>query len=426
LRDATYDGLIEESPDSFRVNSVVYTDPSLFDVEDERVIRQSWNYVGHVSELPNPGDYRTSAVGSCPIVLTRDEHGAIHALVNVCRHRGNSICRMDYGHANVLRCSYHGWTYSNSGELLGVPQRSAYPANFAPRMKDLGLHKLRCEIYAGLIFATLNQDAESIEDYLGEVRPYVDLWAKLSPGGLPTVTRPHAYLYPGNWKFQAENGVDGYHAQFVHESAFTVFAQYSVGGDYSNLHQQPGCTRAFRNGHSILERPGFRSGLSPEDTEAYIDAIRSESPAEVDDVVATRHIFIFPNLTLMDANIRVIQPTAVDQTAVYSYFFDIPGLPREVNEARLQEYERRLGTTGMVGSDDVEIFAGSQSALRGHPDWLLFERGLSRPDESELPAQEGRAADELPQRSLYRQWRRLMTESGAPSRPDQTAGAASV
>ena len=120
-------------------------------------------------------------------------------------------------------------------------------------------------------------------------------------------------------------------------------------------------------------------------------------------------MLLFPNVVLMTHNIRVIQPIAVDETEVSSYVMAVNGVPDEVNMALLADVQRRLGTTGMIAPDDVEMFAANQNGLRAEPmEWLVLNRGLGK--ETVLPTGErwGVASDETPMRSIYKEWVRLM------------------
>src|SRR5207249_4377534 len=128
-----------------------------------------------------------------------------------CRHRGSAVARTERGNAVQFRCPYHGWVYRNDGTLLGCAQADGYPDDFDK--SGLGLmHAPRVAIYRGLIFASLSPVGEPLEERLCQVRKYVDHWCDRSPVGKITLTHGvHRYSYPGNWKLQMDNGVDGYH-----------------------------------------------------------------------------------------------------------------------------------------------------------------------------------------------------------------------
>jgi phenylpropionate dioxygenase-like ring-hydroxylating dioxygenase large terminal subunit len=408
--DPRYADMIVETPSEFRVSTRAYTDPAVFADEMRRVFESTWIYVAHESEVAQAGDYKTVNIGQQPAILTRSQDGKLNVLMNACRHRGSVICREERGNSNSFRCPYHGWVYENTGRLIGIALRNGYPADFGADIE--GLHKApRVANYRGLIFASLNPDVPEIEEHLGWVRKYVDLWIDMSPGQMGRVLRPHRYGYHGNWKFQAENGFDGYHFRFLHESNNKTLDHFGVRPmQVTNNYLVAGRTRAGDNGHGVLEI-GELEGMQPAVFDQYKASLAEAYGAERAKAIATRrHIFLFPNVYLMDMNVRVIQPLAVDRTEVYSHYFSLDGVPPIVNEQRLRDLEQRLGTTGLIGPDDVETFGSGQSGMRVTTlKWVNQARGLDRQTVLPNGELEGHYTDELPQRSLYREWIRRMS-----------------
>ena len=408
----------------FRVRTQVYRDPAVFELEMERIYENTWVYLCHESEITEPGDYRTVQVGGQPVIVTRGKDGVVRGLLNACRHRGSVVCRAQFGNANLFRCPYHGWTYNNTGALTGIPQRrQGYPRQFG-QDEDLSLVPLtRCESYRGLIFGAINDPHKSLVEHLGQARKYVDLWADRSIGAEATaVYPPHTYSCAGNWKMQAENGADGYHGNYVHDSYFELLdllAEREVGSTRS--FREAGCTRSFDNGHALLERPGPRSN-NPVDAasngpafERYFASLAANHGEEWADLILTqRNLLVFPNLYLFDRSIRVIVPRSADRTDVYAYFTELAGVDAEVNERRLSEHQRFFGTAGFGTPDDVDVFSGVQAGANARGmTWCVLERGLAEEkvtDDGELV---GHSTGENPQRSFYRQWAQLM-----PARSD--------
>ncbi len=103
-----------------RVHSRVFTDPSIFQQEMARIYHRSWVFVGHESEVARAGDYVLKNIGRQPVILSRDEHGKTNLLINRCRRRGATVWQAEQGSSTFFRCSYHGWTYRNEGQLIGV------------------------------------------------------------------------------------------------------------------------------------------------------------------------------------------------------------------------------------------------------------------------------------------------------------------
>lgn len=413
MESTPYPHMFIETPSTFKIRTKIYTDPQIFTDELTKIFEKVWVYVAHESEVGQPGDYRTAYIGRQPVIVTRSEDNGIHVLLNVCRHRGNTICREERGNSSFFRCSYHGWSYKNTGALVGISQRNRYPNDFGKDIEGL-VRVPRVAVYRGLIFSSLSETGESFDEYLGGVKRYVDLWADSSPEGKIRVLRPHKLRCAGNWKFHAENGVDGYHPRYVHESAFNARAHvqgYAVR-DSSGM-QDIGSVRGFDRGHGVLERPGM-SQLDTSVFRDYMERLVARYGAErSQEIVGGHNILLFPNVILMDSNIRVIQPISPDTTEVYSYFTALEGVPDYVNKERLKDLQWRLSTTGMISEDDLEIFAANQSALQASGmEWLHLARGIHC--EVRLPPDErvGHIADETTQRAIYRAWGRLMNGTG--------------
>src|SRR5580765_5093160 len=103
--------LVVDHENDFRVHTDAYLEPELFDAEMERIFERGWVYVAHESEIANPGEFRTSVIGTQPVVVTRGTDGQVNVLLNRCRHRGSIVCRDETGRSSRFQCPYHGWTY---------------------------------------------------------------------------------------------------------------------------------------------------------------------------------------------------------------------------------------------------------------------------------------------------------------------------
>jgi len=79
-----------------------------------------WNFLCLETELPNIGDYRTTFVGSMPVVAVRAEDGELVAFENRCAHRGALICLDDSGSVKDFQCVYHSWRYDLRGNLRSI------------------------------------------------------------------------------------------------------------------------------------------------------------------------------------------------------------------------------------------------------------------------------------------------------------------
>ena len=122
-----------------RVHRSIYTDPAIFDLEMRMIFGQAWVYVGHESQVPDPGDFITTTIGRQPIVLARHTDGKIYVIYNSCGHRGAIVCNEDAGNAELFRCCYHGWTFKTNGDLDAVSLPRGYGAAFDTSDPSLGM-----------------------------------------------------------------------------------------------------------------------------------------------------------------------------------------------------------------------------------------------------------------------------------------------
>ena len=142
-----------------RVHRKLYTDPKIFDLEMERIFASTWVYVGHESQIRNPGDYFCTRVARKPLVVVRGADGQIHALRNQCAHRGAMVVANDAGCTDEFQCCYHGWTYHLDGRLKAVPLNNGYPDDFDTKNPNTAMVSVpRVQSYRGFIFLSLAAD----------------------------------------------------------------------------------------------------------------------------------------------------------------------------------------------------------------------------------------------------------------------------
>src|SRR4051812_47578636 len=150
------------------VSASVFTDWELYKLELERVFDRSWLFVAHESEILRPGDFVTRRMGSERVIVSRGTDGGVHVMLNACRHRLRPVCMEDAGRSAQFTCPYHGWSYTVSGELVGVPFFDAYEGRLDMSANGL-YHAPRVDSYHGLVFASWDEHAGPLVEYLGSL-----------------------------------------------------------------------------------------------------------------------------------------------------------------------------------------------------------------------------------------------------------------
>ena len=187
-----------------------YTDPAVLQLEQERIFRRFWQYVGHVGNAPEPGSFAATRVGDVPVLLVRDEERALRAFVNVCRHRGSIVCEGS-GKRQTLQCPYHAWTYGLDGRLLNAPRMER---EGGMETDELGLVALRLETWGPFVFVNPDSDAAPLSEFLEDV-PERIAGAGIDVDALRFLTRVESEL-DANWKISAENFLECYHCPVAH------------------------------------------------------------------------------------------------------------------------------------------------------------------------------------------------------------------
>lgn len=187
-----------------------YTESEIHRREQERIFRRSWQYVGHLGQVEEPGARFASAAGDVPVLVVRDELGELRAFLNVCRHRGAVLVEGE-GRGATIQCSYHAWTYDLDGSLRAAP-RADREAQFEAR--KLGLRPLQADTWGPFIFVNPDLEAASLAETLGELPERVaqaglDLEAVRFRERIP-------YRVEANWKLVTENYLECYHCPVAH------------------------------------------------------------------------------------------------------------------------------------------------------------------------------------------------------------------
>lgn len=372
-----------------KIPQEVLTDPDLFRLEMEKVFAgPTWHLVAQDAEIPNTGDYKTSYIGTVPILISRAEDGTPHVLVNACAHRGAKVVCDTTGNASgrSFQCIYHAWTYDLKGKLTGVSLPDSFPEDF--KKENFGLPKARVQTYLGCIFATLSDATPPLEEYLGEIVEGLRLALK---DGCLILLGSQKVIFKNNWKVYAENIYDGYHTVSLHK-AFRMLKMKAAGGEaYSPRYETYGhCWQEYRT-------------LPPDETEMLNDpsvvALKTKDRAE------NRIMNIFPCSIVSDQldtlTIRYVLPRTVDQTEVQFATFARQGESDELVQHRVRQGSNLFGPEGFITLEDGTALARMQMGAPARGENVVLKGTPLR-----FPPY--RVIDEAAIRHFYGGYRRIM------------------
>lgn len=421
------------------VDGSIYTDEEIFRAELDRIFKKTWLYVAHESEVPEVGDYQRRELAGEPVIVVRDRDGELRVLLNRCRHRGNLVCQEQAGNSQFFRCQYHGWTFTNRGDLVGVPYPQSYDESFS---KDaMGLTPMpRMETYRGFIFVSFDPDVPPLAEHLGaEAIALIDLFVSQSPiGEIYVRAGVQRVEYQGNWKFI---GMDGYHTNFVHRSVEFLQHAGKVATEGAPDDGKPAAeigplefgkspdklgnkAWSLGRGHVHINNAPQRMARAettlaaltstPEGAE-YVASMQASYGERARTLICAPdpHLGLFPNLQIIGVQIRVIEPQAANRTVVVQYPALLGGVPQEINVQRLRKHEWFFSPAGFGSPDDYEVFERNQAGLAAVAEpKVVLSRGMGAETELADGVVEGAYTDEVPQRGQLERWAELMRATG--------------
>jgi len=191
-----------------------YTSQAFYDREREEIFLKTWNCVGHQSRVPLPGSYFAFEFVGVPVVITRGEDNRIRAFVNACRHRGGEVAPEGEGTCKILKCPYHAWSFSLTGDLVATP---FFEESDVFKKADYGLKPIKLEVWCGFMWINFDENSADLHSYLGDLPQRVAQW---NADDMIVASRS-TYNIKTNWKQYYENFSDPYHVPFVHKSTLS-------------------------------------------------------------------------------------------------------------------------------------------------------------------------------------------------------------
>ena len=384
LGPADFEQLVDEQKAT--ASRLIFTDQNIFELEQEKLFAKVWLYIGHTSEIPNPGDYVTRKMATDPVILNRGEDGKINVLLNSCSHRGTLLCTTDTGTTKGFICAYHGWAFGLDGGL----KATADDMNLYDGKVDFDTLNLksaaRVDTYAGLIFATWNEAAPDLADFLGDARWYLDLYHNRTPQGMEVLGAPHRWVVDTNWKTGAVNfGADGPHAVKVHGPITQATFGIPPQAVRESLLYSPAISMG--NGHngilpfipeSLRDQVPPYTGYPAELIELY-ERCLSPAQQEVSQNLLGGVQTMFPNFSSVQAPaifrpggppinmmaIRVWQPISATQMEIWNWFLVEKEASDQWKHEAMLAGVRTFSAGGTFDQDDAEAWAGITSGIAG-------------------------------------------------------------
>ncbi len=300
-----------------------YLTEDIFEFEKEALFSSFWQLACHKDELSDPGNIYTLEVADNPLLLVRDQKDNINAFYNVCKHRGGPVA-VKKGTTSVLKCQYHGWTYMLDGSLRGVPQFRKVDLF---DKKDFGLEPVKMRNWEGLLFVSLNENVQTIDNYLKGIAEQI---APIDLSEFKFVEK-ESYLIDCNWKVYVDNFLEGYHIPIVHPELAKLldYREYKTDtSDWYSLQHSP-----IKNGNNLYKS---------ENGKAY-------------------YYYIFPNimLNILPGRLQTntIRPVSPEKTEViFNYYYKNP------NDTEVIEDD--IAYSDKIQDEDIEICELVQKGLK--------------------------------------------------------------
>ena len=323
-----------------------YTDAEHLAQEKTSIFNRTWQLVGRLAQVEEPGSYFTADVAGEPIVVVRDRGGSIRAFFNVCRHRaGPPACGA--GIAASFKCGYHGWTYSLEGRLLGTPEFDGVECF---NKSDFGLVPVEADVWEQFIFVRLNngrQPGPSLLEYLEDIPSRVE---GIGIARMSLIER-RDYIINCNWKVYVDNYLEGYHIPIVHPGLHKEL-------DYSKY-------RTITHRYYSLQDAPIRTNVDSSER-LYVP---TDSQNE------NFYFWLFPNLMVNinpdNTSTNLIIPLAADKTLTVFEWFAHTSKSSEAASETEKRNRVTIAFSEEIQQEDIRICEAVQSGLGS----ISYDRG---------------------------------------------------
>ena len=409
----------------------IFADQAIYDQELYQIFARCWLFLAHDSQIPKPGDFITTHMGEDSVIVVRQKDNSVKAFLNSCTHRGNKVCFADAGNARRFVCNYHGWSFDNAGELKGMHEEYCYEEGDINKA-EWGLKQVaQIDSYKGLIFATFDETAPSLESYLGDFRWYLDALLDNEEGGTEFVGGTIKSVIGANWKFGVENFIgDAYHAGWTHDSGCRAM---NNGNPFPPVDMQ-NSFHASVNGHGWefgMEGVGDIFLLGRPKVMEYYERIR---PAMEKRLGAVRSkIFgsvasasIFPNVSFLPGihTFRTWNPKGPYELELKTWVIVNKAMAEEIKDEITKGVMCTFGPGGAFEMDDGENWENCTKVNRGvvtRQEKLHYACGINRKiDHPDMPGIVYRGQyNDSNQRLFYQRWADMMNAQGWEDVPDR-------
>ncbi len=450
-----------------QIHRDVYLRNDIFALEMDRLWARAWLFVGHDSQVPEPGDVFATTLAGQPVMMVRGADGRVRVLHNRCAHKGTPLVPQGASHAGrMLRCPYHAWSYRLDGTLLGVPQRDGLEGtSFTTCPGGQGLTAYgEVALHRGFVFARARAGGPGFADAMGELLSALDLLADRSPEGrLRLAGGVLRTTFDANWKIYLENINDAFHPISTHvsvtASAERVWRDARSASAFAGPSDPPSPARPtgasgapglaaadgrtgdpvaasppplamrqllpFASGYDFFKAMGARVlphghsllGTHHSIHTGYADlgdygralhAAHGEARTAQVLAFAPQNVVFYPSMALKGAPpvMRVLRPLAAGLTVLEACAFEPVGAPPEVLRSALLYNRQVFSPMSMVAHDDLHLFEGIQRSLaaRANP-WVGLHRGAVRDARGGVDASTPRDVDGLDEALLRNQYR---------------------